>query len=73
MVLYKHGVNIINRRGQPARTVTPLEGYESWWQQRQELFDLVRQFQQASGIGDPDEVMREVLEAQQIVRAAAVG
>jgi hypothetical protein len=37
-------------------------------QERKELFELIREFQESSGAAEPDEVMREVLEAQQAVR-----
>jgi hypothetical protein len=43
--------------------------YESWQHEHKELFDLIREFQASSGAADPDEVMWEVLEAQQAVRA----
>ena len=35
----------------------------------EELFAVIKQFQEASGEADPDEVMKDVLEAQQAVRA----
>jgi hypothetical protein len=38
-------------------------------EERKEIFELIEQFQQASGEADPDEVMQDVLEAQQAVRA----
>lgn len=41
-------------------------------QERKELFDLIREFQESSGDADPDEVMRDVLEAQQAVRAGRI-
>jgi hypothetical protein len=37
-------------------------------QERQEFFDLIREFQESSEANNPDEVMSEVLEAQQAVR-----
>lgn len=70
-VLYRRGTYLISRHGRLAAAVVPLDVYESWRQQRQELFDLIRQFQQASGDADPDEVMQDVLEAQQAVRTQA--
>jgi len=68
-VQYQNDAYIISRHGRPAAAVVPVEVYESWKQRRKELFDLVRQFQQASGEANPDEVMQEVLQAQQAVRA----
>jgi len=40
-------------------------------QERQEFFDLIKAFQESSGSNDPDEVMAEVLEAQQAVRGGS--
>ena len=68
-VQYQNDTYIISRHGRPAAAVVPIEIYESWKRQRKELFKLIKQFQEASGEADPDEVMREVLEAQQAVRA----
>ncbi|MGD2050710.1 MAG: type II toxin-antitoxin system Phd/YefM family antitoxin [Chloroflexota bacterium] len=68
-VQYQGNAYIISRHGKPAAAVVPIQVYEKWKQQRQEFFDLIREFQESSGENDPDEVMREVLEAQQAVRA----
>ncbi len=68
-VQYQNDAYIISRHGRPAAAVVPIEIYESWKRQRKELFTLIKQFQEASGEADPDEVMREVLAAQQAVRA----
>jgi prevent-host-death family protein len=68
-VQYQNDAYIISRHGKPAAAVVPVEVYESWKRQRKELFDLIRQFQEAGGETDPDEVMEEVLAAQQAVRA----
>lgn len=68
-VQYQNDAYIISRHGRPAAAVVPIEIYESWKRQRKELFSLIKQFQEASGEADPDEVMQEVLAAQQAVRA----
>lgn len=68
-VQYQNDAYIINRHGKPAAAVVPVEVYESWKRQRKELFDLIRQFQAASGAAEADEVMQEVLEAQQAIRS----
>jgi len=68
-VQYGNEAYIISRHGRPAAAVVPVTVYESWKRHRREFFDLVRAFQESSGEGDPDEVMREVLEAQQAVRS----
>ena len=68
-VQYQNEAYIISRHGRPAAAVVPVEVYESWKRQRKEFFDLIRNFQEASGEADPDEVMQDVLEAQQAVRS----
>jgi prevent-host-death family protein len=67
-VQYQNDAYIISRHGRPAAAVVPVEVYESWKQRRKEFFDLVREFQGASGEADPEEVMQAVLQAQQAVR-----
>ncbi len=67
-VQYENDAYIISRHGRPAAAVVPIEVYESWKRQRKELFELIKQFQEASGESDPDRVMKDVLEAQQAVR-----
>ena len=59
---------IINRHGRPAAAIVPVHVYESWKQQREEFVALIRKFQESSVPGDPDDIMREVLEAQQAIR-----
>ena len=71
-VQYENNAYIISRHGRPAAAVVPIEVYESWKRQRKELFELIKQFQEASGESDPDRVMKDVLEAQQAVRQQAV-
>ena len=68
-VQYQNDAYIISRHGRPAAAVVPVEVYESWKQRRKEFFDLVREFQETSGEADPDEVMQEVLQAQQAGRS----
>ena len=72
-VQYENDAYIISRHGRPAAAVVPVEVYESWKRQRKELFELIKQFQEASGDADPDEVMQDVLEAQQAVRQQQKG
>mgnify|MGYP000435616614 CR=1 FL=1 len=59
---------IIRRHGRPAAAIVPIQVYESWKQRREEFIALVRKFQESSVPGDPDEIMQEVLEAQQAIR-----
>lgn len=70
-VQYHNDAYIISRHGRPAAAVVPVEIYESWKRNRRELFDLIRKFQDTSGAADPEEVMQDVLEAQQAVRMNA--
>lgn len=72
-VQYQNDAFIISRHGRPAAAVVPVEVYESWKRQRKEFFDLVRRFQEASGEAEPDQVMQDVLEAQQAVRSQQSG
>lgn len=68
-VQYHNDAYIISRHGRPAAAVVPVQVYERWKKQRQKLFDIIREVQRANPEADPDEVMRDVLEAQQAVRA----
>ena len=70
-VQYRGDAFIISRHGKPAAALVPVQVYEKWKQERQEFFDLIREFQESSGENDPDEAMREVLAAQQVVRGIA--
>jgi prevent-host-death family protein len=67
-VQHQNDTYIISRHGRPAAAVVPVEAYESWKRRRKELFDLIRDFQEASGEADSEDVMLDVLEAQQAVR-----
>ena len=60
---------VINRHGKPAIAVVPVEIYENWKKQRQRLLTLVQEVQAANPDTDGDELMQDVLEAQQAVRA----
>jgi prevent-host-death family protein len=68
-VQYQGNKYVINRHGKPAVAVVPVQVYENWKQQRKRLIDLIREVQAANPAADPDEVMRDVLAAQQVVRA----
>jgi prevent-host-death family protein len=71
-VKYKGNNYIIVRRGEPAAAVVPMDVYERWKKEREALFDVIRKIRAANADADPDQVMREVLEAQQAVRRSAV-
>jgi prevent-host-death family protein len=68
-VQYHGDKYVISRHGKPAVAIVPLQIYEKWKQERKEFFDLIREVQSANPDADPDEVMRDVLEAQQAIRA----
>jgi prevent-host-death family protein len=69
-VQYKGDMYIINRHGKPAAAVVPVELYESWKRQREEFFDLIREIQESNIDADPDQVMEDVLQAQQASRSS---
>jgi len=69
-VQYQGDSYIISRHGKPAAAVVPVEVYDSWKRQRKELFDVIRKIQEANRGADPDEVMQNVLQAQQAVRSS---
>jgi prevent-host-death family protein len=60
---------VIERKGRPAAVIVPLTVYENWKRSRERFFESVRRIQEANKNADPDEVMQDVLEAQQAVRA----
>jgi prevent-host-death family protein len=64
---------LISRHGEPAAAIVPVQIYENWKQQRRRLIALIQEVQAANQAADPDEVMRDVLAAQQAVRGQAAG
>ncbi len=68
-VQYQGDKYIINRHGKPAVAIVPIQVYENWKQQRMRLFDLISEVQAANPVASSDEVMQDVLAAQQAVRA----
>jgi hypothetical protein len=46
----------------------PREVYLEWKEERENLFGAIRKVQAANANYDPEQVMRDVLEAQQAVR-----
>jgi prevent-host-death family protein len=67
-VQYRGDKYVVSRHGEPAVAIVPLEVYENWKKQRQRLLQLIQEVQSANEEYDPDEVMADVLEAQQTVR-----
>jgi prevent-host-death family protein len=69
-VQYQGDSYLISRHGKPVVAVVPIEVYQSWKRQRKAFFDAVRKIQEANSDADPDQVMADVLQAQQAVRSA---
>ncbi len=67
-VQFQGDTYIVQRHGRSAAAIVPIDIYEQWKQEQQELFDLIRAFQKSSDDNDPDEMMALALEAQQAVR-----
>ena len=67
-VQYRGNKYVINRHGRPVVAVVPVQIYENWKKQRQRLFELINEVQAANPDVDADEVMQDVLEAQQVIR-----
>ena len=71
-VKYEGDNYVIVRHGQPAAAIVPIEVYRQWKRERQELFGIIRRIQAANPDADPNQVMEEVLQAQQAVRQSSV-
>ena len=67
-VQYQGEKYIVERHGQPAVAIVPISIYEQWKREQEELFELIASFQKSSGDNDPDEIMAQVLAAQQTIR-----
>lgn len=67
-VQYQGDKYVIKRHGKPAVAVVPMQVYENWKQQRAQLVELISEVQAANPSADPDEVMQDVLAAQQAIR-----
>ena len=68
-VQYSGDTYVIVKRGKRAAAIVPVEILDKWEDDRIELFDTIRKIQQANADADPDQVMEDVLQAQQAVRA----
>ncbi|MEA3459571.1 MAG: type II toxin-antitoxin system Phd/YefM family antitoxin [Chloroflexota bacterium] len=62
---------IISKHGEPVAAVVPLEVYKRWKEERERLFDTIREIQRANPGADPEQVMREALKAQRAVRRSS--
>jgi prevent-host-death family protein len=61
---------VISRYGKPVAAIVPIEVYENWKQQRMELFDTIARIRSRNEGVDPDQVMEDVLQAQQAIRSS---
>ena len=66
-VQLKGNAYIISRNGKRAAAIVPVEIYENWRRQRQELFDQVRVFQKRANLR-PEVAEQIALEAVRAVR-----
>lgn len=67
-VQYQGDKYVISRHGEPAAVIVPIQIYENWKQQRKRLIELISEVRAANEDADPEEVMADVLEAQQATR-----
>ena len=67
-VRYRGDNYVIVKHGEPAAAIVPMSLYRKWQSDREALFDTIRVVQAGNEGADPDEVMKEVLAAQQAVR-----
>lgn len=67
-VQYQGERYIVERHGQPAVAIVPISIYEQWKREQDELLELIKSCQESGGDSDPDEIMTQVLAAQQAIR-----
>lgn len=67
-VQYKGETYLISKHGKPAVAVVPIEVYAAWKRQRTQFFDTIRQIQQTNQGVDSEQVVDDVLSAQQAIR-----
>ena len=67
-VRYRGDQYIIVKHGKPAAAVVPIGVYRAWQKEREELFEAIRAIRESNPKADADQVMKDVLEAQQAVR-----
>jgi len=70
-VKYHGDTYVIVRRRRPAAALVPMSVYEAWRRERETLFEAIGRIQRANPQADPEEVLKDVLEAQQAVRRSA--
>lgn len=62
---------VIGRYGKPVAAIVPIELYRNWKRQRRELFDTIERIRSRNEDVDPDQVMEDVLQAQQAIRSSS--
>lgn len=67
-VMYRNSSYVIEKQGKPAAAIVPLEIYEQWKARRQRLIDLIEETRAKNTDADPDQVLADVLDAQQAIR-----
>ncbi|MFU8771154.1 MAG: type II toxin-antitoxin system Phd/YefM family antitoxin [Anaerolineales bacterium] len=72
-VQYRGVTFMISRHGKPAAALVPMEVYDNWQRQLTNFFDDIQKIREANRDADPDEVMRDVLAAQQSLRSTPSG
>ena len=65
-VQYQGDTFIISRRGVPAAAMVPIQVYENWKRQREELFSLIRNMQEEADLSPED---AELLAAEAVAAA----
>lgn len=68
-VQYDGETFVISRNGKPVAAIVPVRIFEQYQREREELFSLIDRVQVANQNADPDEVMTDVLKAQQGLRS----
>ncbi len=69
-VQYNGDTYVISRHGKPAAAVVPMEVYESWRRQREELFDTIRLMQEETDL-TPSKAAKVASEALSEVRSGS--
>jgi len=67
-VQYRGGVYVINRHGEKAAVVVPVQVYRDWKKQRKEFFDQIREIQERADLS-PQEASQLASEAVGDVRS----
>lgn len=69
-VQYKGDTYLISKHGKPAVAVVPIEVYSTWKRQRSQFFDSIRRIQGLNPDVDSEQVLDDVILAQQAIRSS---